>query len=110
MFPWDGALKSVRSTDAYSKKDVETILRKATSLGLDVIPLVQTFGHLEWILKYEKFRRFRENDKYPQVICIGDQEAVKFVKEAVRQVAVVHKPFGLKYFHIGADEAFEVCY
>ncbi|CAJ0589281.1 unnamed protein product [Cylicocyclus nassatus] len=107
MFPWLGVLRTTRNTEAYTEKEVEKILAKARSLDLDVIPLVQTFGHMEWMLKYEEFRRFRENDEYPQVICIGDQNAVNLVKEAIRQVATVHNKFGLKYFHIGADEAFE---
>ncbi|KIH54557.1 hypothetical protein ANCDUO_15296, partial [Ancylostoma duodenale] len=29
MFPWSGALKSVRNTDAYTEKEVQTILEKA---------------------------------------------------------------------------------
>ncbi|KAK6758034.1 hypothetical protein RB195_015694 [Necator americanus] len=107
MFPWSGKLESVRNTNAYSRKEVRQILGKAKSLKLEVIPLVQTFGHMEWILKYEKFRKYRENDEYPQVICIGDDEAVDLVKTAIRQVVRLHKPFGIKRFHIGADEAFE---
>ncbi|KIH47362.1 hypothetical protein ANCDUO_22581, partial [Ancylostoma duodenale] len=62
---------------------------------------------MEWILKYEKFRKFRENDDYPQVICIGDDKAVDIVREAIRQVVRIHRPYGIKHFHIGADEAFE---
>ncbi|RCN29657.1 glycosyl hydrolase family 20, catalytic domain protein, partial [Ancylostoma caninum] len=107
MFPWSGALRSVRNTDAYTEKEVQTILEKAALLDLEVIPLVQTFGHMEWILKYEKFRKFRENDEYPQVICIGDDKAVDIVREAIRQVVRIHRPYGIRHFHIGADEAFE---
>ncbi|VDM80578.1 unnamed protein product, partial [Strongylus vulgaris] len=118
MFPWKGALKRVRNSDAYTMEEVQQILEKAKSLRLDVIPLVQTFGHMEWILKYERFRKFRETDEYPQikkfvqpeintVICIGDKNAVNIVKEAIRQVVLVHRSYGIKYFHIGTDEAFE---
>lgn len=38
------------------------------NLELEVIPLVQTFGHMEWILKYEEFRKYRESDSFPQVL------------------------------------------
>ncbi|KHJ87867.1 hypothetical protein OESDEN_12349 [Oesophagostomum dentatum] len=109
MFPWTGQLEVARNGEAYSMSDVRSILSKAKSLNLDIIPLVQTFGHLEWILKLEQFRRYRENDAYPQVVCLGDQDGVALVKDALKQVVDVHKEYGIKYFHIGADEAFEVC-
>ncbi|CAB3398240.1 unnamed protein product [Caenorhabditis bovis] len=107
MFPWSGELEKFKNTDAYSMKDVETILNTASSLGLDIIPLVQTFGHLEWILKYEETRKYRENDAYPQVLCLGNQEGVNLIKEALRQVIETHKKYGITFMHIGADEAFE---
>lgn len=66
-FPWSGILEQNRASEAYTIEEVDKILGAATRLGLTVVPLVQTFGHLEWILKVEKFRRYRENDIYPQV-------------------------------------------
>lgn len=42
----------------------------AASLDLEVIPLIQTFGHLEWLLKTEQFVRFRENVSYPMVSAV----------------------------------------
>lgn len=107
MFPWTGTLEQFKNTDAYSDADVDIILNEAKSLKLDVIPLVQTFGHLEWILKYEEMRKYRENDAYPQVLCLGNEEGVEFVKEMIRQVAKKHSKYGIPFFHIGADEAFE---
>ncbi|UMM35808.1 hypothetical protein L5515_008263 [Caenorhabditis briggsae] len=107
MFPWTGKLEQFKNTDAYSDDDVDSILNEAKNLKLDVIPLVQTFGHLEWILKYEEMRKFRENDAYPQVLCLGNEEGVEYVKEMIRQVVKKHSKYGILFFHIGADEAFE---
>lgn len=45
-----------------------------------------------------------------QVICIGDEEGVGLVKEAIKQVIKVHEKYGVPFFHIGADEAFEVIF
>uniref|UniRef100_A0A0N5AQ48 beta-N-acetylhexosaminidase n=1 Tax=Syphacia muris TaxID=451379 RepID=A0A0N5AQ48_9BILA len=106
-FPFLGVLEENRATDAYSLEDVNKILKGASDIGLNVIPLVQTFGHLEWILKLDKFRKYRENDIFPQVICLADGEAVSLVKEAIKQVIEVHIRYGISFFHIGADEAFQ---
>jgi hexosaminidase len=62
-----GVLEVVRSGTAYTKDEVRRILQTAKDEKLDIIPLVQTFGHLEWILKYEQFAKYRQNKRYPQV-------------------------------------------
>lgn len=69
MFPYTGILKDSRSTQAYTLSETEEILAYANNLQLTTIPLVQTFGHLEWILKSDKFMKYRENEKFPQVYC-----------------------------------------
>lgn len=66
-FPFGGILAENRNSDAYTVEEVRDLLQTAKSLNLDVIPLVPTFGHLEWILKVEKFRQYRQNDMFPQV-------------------------------------------
>ncbi|VBB30702.1 unnamed protein product [Acanthocheilonema viteae] len=106
-FPFDGILAENRNSDAYTVEEVRDLLQTAKSLNLDVIPLVPTFGHLEWILKVEKFRQYRQNDMFPQVICLADNDGVSVILEAIRQVVQLHQPFGIMYFHIGADEAFQ---
>jgi hexosaminidase len=70
MFPYEGVLEVARNANAYSKEDIRNILRWAQEANLDIIPLVQTFGHLEWVLKLEQFAKFRQVDKYPQVTAI----------------------------------------
>ncbi|VDN05806.1 unnamed protein product [Thelazia callipaeda] len=106
-FPFDGILSENRNSDAYTVEEVHDLLRTAQSLELDIIPLVQTFGHLEWILKVEKFRKYREEDMFPQVVCLADEEGVSIVLESIQQVVNLHLSYGIKYFHIGADEAFQ---
>lgn len=100
-------------------------------------------GHLEYILKYPNFSKYRQEERYPQVyvfvvasvlraeincwkwkfpgspyqvhfrnyiqvICLTDEEAVDLVQEVLRQILNLHKNFAMKYFHIGADEVFQV--
>uniref|UniRef100_A0A7E4VXG6 beta-N-acetylhexosaminidase n=1 Tax=Panagrellus redivivus TaxID=6233 RepID=A0A7E4VXG6_PANRE len=108
MFPYTGKLADAINGNHYSMADIESILQSAKSHRLEVIPLVQTFGHLEWILKLPEFMELREDKRYPQVICFAADEAFKLIKQMVDEVAAVHKKFGMKRFHMGADEAFQV--
>ncbi|XP_048351549.1 hexosaminidase D-like isoform X2 [Sphaerodactylus townsendi] len=47
MFPFKGELEVLKSPYAYSEEDVERIQNLAEINKLEVIPLVQTFGHVE---------------------------------------------------------------
>ena len=80
MFPFEGQLKEARHGLAYTLKEVEQINKLAKDNGLYVIPLVQTYGHLEWLLKVKKFAHLRENSEYPQVItpCLEESYSVLY--------------------------------
>lgn len=106
MFPYKGKLFEAINGDAYSMNHVEKMLAAAKEYKFEVVPLVQTFGHLEWILKLKEFKHLRDDSLYPQVICIGSEEAWHIISDMINQVADVHKRFGMNYFHIGADEVF----
>lgn len=108
MFPYTGKYKNVTNRAAYGEKDLYTFLKSVVSLGLDIIPLIQTFGHLEYLLKFEEFKHLREVKIYPQEICPSNTAADRAVMEMIEQVVDFHKDFGLKYLHIGCDEVFHI--
>ncbi|KHN80270.1 Hexosaminidase D [Toxocara canis] len=110
MFPFSGRLAAAVNGDAYSREQVNQILEGARTNGLKVIPLVQTFGHLEWILKLEQFAHLREAAAYPQVICFSSDEAWQLLQEMIDEVMSVHAKFGMQFFHMGADEVFQIGY
>lgn len=39
----------------------------ASKKNLDVIPLIQTLGHFEWVLKTEEFQHLREVEHWTNV-------------------------------------------
>lgn len=47
MFPYEGPLRLLRAKYAYSPSEIKEILHLAGLNELEVIPLVQTFGHME---------------------------------------------------------------
>lgn len=125
-FPFDGEhLDAIGSfgTDSpglYSKEQVTEILGLAEEHRLDVIPLVQTFGHLEvlttnflfvvplisfflqFVLKHDKFRGLREVENFPGSICPSNPESLPLVQNMIEQVIKMHP--NIKMLHIGADE------
>lgn len=109
MFPWQGELEILSRSDAYTRADVESLLAAAVDSQLQVIPLVQTFGHLEFVLKHDKFRVLREVGEFPNSLRpVEDEqgregEGLRLVCEMVKQVAGLHGR-SMEAIHIGCDE------
>lgn len=90
--------------EAFSKQEFREILAEADSLGLEPIPLMQTFAHAEYILSHEKYRPWREVDANPTCYCVSKPEVRAFQKRFLLEYLDL---FGSKVrdFHLGADEA-----
>ncbi|KAG8221886.1 hypothetical protein J437_LFUL006704, partial [Ladona fulva] len=87
-FPYEGEVAHIGSSGPsshgfYSKEDALHILQLAHQNGLMVIPLVQTFGHLEFVLKHKSFQSLREVENYPSSMCPTNPNALNLVKTMV---------------------------
>jgi hexosaminidase len=108
---------------------VNILLKEAASNGLAVVPLVQTFGHMEFVLKHDAFASCREVPDGYMDICPLHSDSFNLVQAIVSQVRVVYCRFvrqgclqtcgcqhfqaihthpGCKYIHIGCDEVFGI--
>ena len=68
MFPWSGDLSVLARRGHYTLEMVSSLLDHAARLHLKVIPLIQTFGHMEFVLKHEKFRHLRQIATVPNCV------------------------------------------
>lgn len=107
MFPWSGNLSSLARMGHYTVSMVEELNTTAQQNNLEVIPLVQTFGHMEFVLKHEQFSNLREMEMFPNsmmpfVVDTEDRGVKGLVKEMLRQIISVHS--NLTTVHIGCDE------
>lgn len=108
-FPFSGPLEFIRAGNAFKMEELEDLLKFMTSdLQLQVIPLIQTFGHMEYVLKFDKYRHLREVDEFPAVVCPSKNESFQLIKHMADQVMAVHSKFGARYLHIGCDEVFHI--
>ncbi len=89
---------------AYTRKEVARFIEDCGRLGLEVIPLQQCFGHLEYILQHKRYAHLRESSSdFCQLCPCRADEALAFFSEIFRDVAALH-PSGC--FHIGGDETY----
>ncbi|KAK6982589.1 hexosaminidase D-like isoform X1 [Biomphalaria glabrata] len=105
-FPYQDDLKTIRAPHAYSEDNIKDILKLAEDNNLEVIPLVQTFGHLEFVLKHQQFAALREIKKYPMALCPSHHDSVTIVCKMIDQVIKLHPQ--VKHFHIGCDEVYHL--
>ncbi len=100
---WDTCPECVHP-DAMTKDQFREILAYASELGLDAIPLLQTFGHAEYVLLHDEYKSFREQPDKHDCYCSSNLEVRQFLKKWVSEYLDL---FGnVKHFHLGGDEAY----
>lgn len=87
------------------------------------MPLVQTFGHLEFALKLKDFQKLREVPESPQSLCPSFNESLTFIETMITQMVEMHSPPAFAHsnstskeyiapnfthLHIGCDEVFRM--
>uniref|UniRef100_A0A8C5HTJ3 beta-N-acetylhexosaminidase n=1 Tax=Gouania willdenowi TaxID=441366 RepID=A0A8C5HTJ3_GOUWI len=106
MFPYEEGLTLLQGTvhPTYSREEVLSIQEFSRAKGMEVIPLVQTFGHMEFVLKHKALWELREVSHCVSTLNPHNEKGVKMVMEMLRQVVELHP--GLSTLHIGADEVY----
>nr|XP_003703719.1 PREDICTED: hexosaminidase D-like [Megachile rotundata] len=106
MFPFDDRIQDISAGNCYNKRDITNIQEIAREHKLIVIPLIQTFGHMEFVLKLEKYKDYREVPQYPQAVCPTYNKTLPLLYEMIDQVVAAHPD--IKQLHIGADEVYHI--
>lgn len=102
---WETCPES-NDSDALSKKDFKDLLKHAKEIGLESIPLLQTIGHAEYVLKNKEYHHLAENVAEQRQYCPLNPTVLEFIHSWVNEYLDL---FGeLRYFHIGADEAYDL--
>lgn len=89
--------------DAYTKETFRVLNRKCRELGIGIIPLLQSVGHLDYILKHAEFKDVREGTSNLYQWCLSNPRTWKIWKNMTEEILDVFPD--CEFFHIGADEA-----
>ncbi|CAD6186313.1 unnamed protein product [Caenorhabditis auriculariae] len=106
MFPYSGILKNLSRAEHYSRQEISKINEIAWANQIQIVPLIQSFGHLEFVLKHAEFSHLRENPMSETTICPSDANSLKLIEEMILQIKKLHPES--TQIHVGADEAYYV--
>lgn len=91
---------------AYSRKDIANFIGYCSSVGVEVIPVQECFGHVQYILRHDRYRYLSEDMKGPspdlsQVCPLKAKGDSLLFSDLLSDMAAMHPS---RYIHIGGDE------
>ncbi len=89
---------------SFTPEELKEIVAYAKNYHVEIVPEQQTFGHLHKVVKFEKYNALAEVP-YGDVITPQEEGSYKFVADLYKEIDRI---FPSKFFHIGADETFEL--
>ena len=93
---------TLRNRYAYTQEEVRDLIAYCTTLGIEVIPLQNCFGHCEYILRHPRYAALREDKKETSQVCpLALDRTVPVFREIFAEIAAAHPS---PYIHIGGDE------
>lgn len=93
-------------SDCLTKEQHEQLMQIAYENFIDVIPLQQTFGHLEYVLKQPEMIHLRATSNTPGELCPLRSGTFEVVAELIEETVNMH-PYS-KYLHLGCDEVWSL--
>jgi hypothetical protein len=89
---------------SFDTAELKEIVEYAKKYHVEIVPEQQAFGHLHKVLKYEKYNRLSEVP-YGDVMTPQEPDSYRFVADLYKEIDQI---FPSRFFHIGADETFEL--
>ena len=84
-FPYTNKSEIVDS-NAFTPLEIQELQKQARDHFITIIPLVQTLGHVENILKHPRYASLRENGEVTQ-FCSSHEEVFDLIHDMIHEVA-----------------------
>lgn len=82
----------------YSTAELRELDDFAYSIGIEIVPCIQTLGHMQHYLRWGEAKPFAEN---AMVLKPGDEKTYEFIRD---MLVAASTPFRSKRIHVGLDE------
>lgn len=94
-YPYFGYLRG-----RYTQAELKEMDDYADALGIEMVPCIQTLGHLQLALQYQYASGIRDTH---DIVLVGEPKTYEFLENLIRSAS---EPFRSNRIHIGMDEAF----
>jgi hypothetical protein len=88
--------------DRFTFDEIRELVAYATSLYVEVIPVVELLAHMEMTLRHDRYKHLSETGDGGGTLCPTSDESFELVKKMIDEIAPA---FGARYFHCGLDES-----
>lgn len=84
----------------YTHQEAAELAACCEELQMEAIPLIQIQGHMEWLLKHEKYAHLREMDSFQ--LCPSHPETLPLLKSWINEFLSLFPR--ARHIHLGGDE------
>lgn len=91
---------------ALTPAQVRAWVSRAADYGIAVIPLIQTLGHLQYVLRHPAYRHLEEGPGDPSEACCSHPHTWPLIRDFLDEIIDLHPQ--APFIHCGLDEAFRV--
>ncbi|MGC8740419.1 MAG: family 20 glycosylhydrolase [Candidatus Sumerlaeaceae bacterium] len=98
---WESVPQLRHERYGMSKAEARAVIEEARRLGFEVVPLVNTFGHCEWLLENDHFRHLADNPARPYAYDPSNPQVYEICERIYSEAIDLFRP---RLFHIGHDE------
>ena len=86
----------------YTNEEMKELDAHAKSLGITIIPTIQTLAHLGFMFRWPPYLPLRDID---EIMMVGEPRVYEIVEKMIKTMA---ECFSSKIIHLGMDEAFHL--
>jgi len=86
----------------YTFEELQACDEYAEKLGIEMIPCIQTLGHLREALKWNYASKIKDTD---DILLVDEPKTYDFLESCLKAAS---EPFRTKRIHIGMDETFQL--